>query len=436
MVRIAHISDTHLGARPRQGVKQNVWAEEMRIRLLENDFYERFNEIFSTIADIEPPVDIVIHSGDLYDQPWEGNPSQPPVVARETAISVLKEFIKNTAIPILIIEGNHGLYRSLEVSLLDSLKMAVPGLDVVTQQDLKQAFAEGKPLVYSYESLNVYCFPFLDYDVLKSSNSLPAFNDWITTHQSPSRDLPSIGVAHGMELDHSLYPAILNMDYDYIALGHDHHQHKHSKKAWYAGSPERWRFDEVRHEKGFLIVDIKAGKLPKVTPQHIEFIRQVYNEKFTIAPDESIQSLIEKIQNWFRECNLETDWNSDTAARVRLVFEGNSSNFNSLDLAMALEHLRMEVLAADSQFNLAQFVWQIRQDEVEYQGVAYPEIESEYLIENPEDDFKDYLGTLENLDEKFDSAKLTHIAVKALKLAVARSDEKFTLETLTEEGPL
>jgi hypothetical protein len=96
----------------------------------------------------------------------------------------------------------------------------------------------------------------------------------------------------------------------------------------------------------------------------------------------------------------------------------------------------MEVLAADSQFNLAQFVWQIRQDEVEYQGVAYPEIESEYLIENPEDDFKDYLGTLENLDEKFDSAKLTHIAVKALKLAVARSDEKFTLETLTEEGPL
>ena len=39
--RIAHISDTHLGTRPRTGVRYNVWGEEMRSQLLENDFYEQ-----------------------------------------------------------------------------------------------------------------------------------------------------------------------------------------------------------------------------------------------------------------------------------------------------------------------------------------------------------------------------------------------------------
>ena len=119
--RIAHISDTHLGTRPRDGVRPNVWGEEMRSQLLENDFYERFREIFGIIAQLDPPVDLVVHSGDLYNSPWEGNPSQPPVVAQETAITVLQDFIEKTGIPVLIIEGNHGLYRLLEVSLLDSM---------------------------------------------------------------------------------------------------------------------------------------------------------------------------------------------------------------------------------------------------------------------------------------------------------------------------
>ncbi len=63
--RIAHISDTHLGSRPRNGVRHNIWGEEMKAQLLENDFYERFAELFEKIAEIDPPVDLVVHSGDL-----------------------------------------------------------------------------------------------------------------------------------------------------------------------------------------------------------------------------------------------------------------------------------------------------------------------------------------------------------------------------------
>ena len=49
--RIAHISDTHLGTRPGRGVKHNVWGVELRTRLLENDFYERFAEVFDIVLD-------------------------------------------------------------------------------------------------------------------------------------------------------------------------------------------------------------------------------------------------------------------------------------------------------------------------------------------------------------------------------------------------
>jgi DNA repair exonuclease SbcCD nuclease subunit len=408
-VRIAHISDTHLGARPRQGVKYNVWGEEMRSRLLENDYYERFAEIFEMIAEMNPRVDVVIHSGDLYNSPWENNPAQPPVVAQETAMRVLKEFIEKTNTPVLIIEGNHGLYRSLDVSLLDTLKMAVPGLDVATQVDLKQAFSEGKPLVYSYDQVDVFCFPFMDYAVLASRNLVSDFNDWISTHQNPNPSRASVGVAHGMDIDRSLYTSLFEMDYDYIALGHDHHQHKYAKNAWYAGAPERWRFDEISHEKGFLIVDIELS----------------------IEPDDTEETIIEKVMTWLQKMNLKTAWEPRTAARIRLTFQGHASRVSGFELTMALETLRTRILSADSEYNIAQFLWRIRQTDNEHSPAAYPEIESEFLIEDPEEDFRTYLQTLD-IDEKYEEKTLTKIAVAALKASAGSREERLSLDSLSE----
>ncbi|MFW9887493.1 MAG: exonuclease SbcCD subunit D [Candidatus Thorarchaeota archaeon] len=430
-VRIAHISDTHLGARPRHGVKHNVWGEEMRSQLLENDFYERFAEIFEHIYLVGPSVDLVIHSGDLYNSPWENNPSQPPVVAQETAIRVLKDFINKTNIPVLIIEGNHGLYRSLDVSLLDSLKMAVPGLNVATQVDLKRAFRLGEPLMFSYEKFDVYCFPFIDYAVLNSMALLSDFNDWISTKQTPNPKRVSIGVAHGMEIDRSLHKPILEMGYDYIALGHDHHMHKHTDNAWYAGSPERWRYDEIRHDKGYLLVDLELGTPPKITPVHLEFIRPVKSDKLEIKLDDTDETVIEKTEEWLEKNGLKGPWEPSTAGRVRLVFEGISPRVSGFELTMKLEALRARVLASESEYNVAQFVWNIRQTEAEHSPSAYPEIESEFLIEDPEGDFRAYLETLE-IDERYDKRKLTKIAVEALRISVTRPDESLRLEHLTE----
>ncbi|TFG15014.1 hypothetical protein EU537_01880 [Candidatus Thorarchaeota archaeon] len=430
--RIAHISDTHLGTRPGTGVRQNVWAVEMRTRLLENDFYERFEELFKKIGELEPKVELVVHSGDLYNSPWEGNPTQPPVVAQETAIRILKDFTERTEIPVFILEGNHGIYRTLEVSLLDTLKMAVPRLEVATQQELKRAIAMEEPLVREYEKVNVYCFPYIDKNVLDSAGLVDAFIDWIRTYQKPSSDKASIAVAHGMELDESLYSPIFDMGYDYIALGHDHRQHAHSKNAWYAGSPERWRFDEIKHEKGFIVVDIEEDAL-NVTPTHLDFVRPVYNETLTIDSDDTVGTMIDKVRTFLDEKDLKYDWDISTAGRVRLVFEGSASRVKPMDLTIALENFRLEAFTKGSEYNLAQLVWTIRRDKEEFRETAYPEIESEYLIEDPEQDFREYVETLD-IDEQYDISTLTKVAVKALRKAVNRDEEKLAYIDLSEDG--
>ena len=431
-VRIAHISDTHLGARPRKGVKHNVWGEELRSDLLEKDFYDRFDEVFDLIAHLDPPVDLVIHSGDLYDSPWENNPQQPPKVAEETAWNVIKGFMDRTGIPVLIIEGNHGLYRNKDVSLLDLLRMTIPGLYVATQRDLRRAFSNEAPLMFGFDNFDVFCFPFLDYPVLESSGQVANFNDWISTYQKPNPKRPSIAVAHGMDIDRSLHGPIFAMDYDYIALGHDHHQRKHSKKSWYAGAPERWRFDEAKHNKGFLLVEVDAGKNPKVTPQVIEFDRPMFNDSLPIQADDTVDSVIARTEEWLVEKELKTSWEPSTAARVRLSFEGQSQKMGGLELSVALEGLRINILDRASEYNIVQFVWRQRQTEISRDPSAYPEIESEYLIEDPETDFKEYLDSI-TLDEKFESELLTKVAVKALKLAASGSDDKLTLDSFGED---
>ncbi|MEM2850046.1 MAG: metallophosphoesterase, partial [Candidatus Bathyarchaeia archaeon] len=60
-LRVAHVSDTHLGRR------------QYNLDERENDIYDVFNEIVERI--LEERVDVFIHSGDLFDSPT------PPIKA-------------------------------------------------------------------------------------------------------------------------------------------------------------------------------------------------------------------------------------------------------------------------------------------------------------------------------------------------------------------
>ncbi|MEM2143057.1 MAG: metallophosphoesterase [Candidatus Thorarchaeota archaeon] len=431
-VRIVHLSDTHLGASPRDGVRSNAWAEDNRVRLIENDFYERFREVFAEIARIDPPPDLVIHSGDLYDSPYDKNPFPPPTVAETVAVQVIRSFTEETGIPVLIIDGNHGIYRSLDVSMLEVLQASIPQLRVATRLQLKDALRNDRPLKFEYEHLDVFCFPFMELSVLKSADMLNQLRDWITSCQAPRGNRISVAVAHGMKIDETLFDEIFSMGYDYIALGHDHIQHQHSDRAWYAGSTERWRFDEASHQKGFLIVDLEKGKTPVVTPHHLRFARPVLNARLRIEPDDTIESVRQRVIEWLDKSVPRSGKDPSVSARIRLVLSGTSPLVDPSELNSMLASLRVNLFGDSSEFNVCQFVWSVESVETEHVAHAYPEIISEYLIEDPASEFSQYLESLK-LEPGFDSRLLTRIAVKALERAVQSHAQKLVLEDLLED---
>lgn len=67
-----------------------------------------------------------------------------------------------------------------------------------------------------------------------------------------------------LENDVSVGSHVLDL-FDYAALGHIHKQQQIGQKAWYAGAPEWVDFGEAGQSKGFLLVDVERGQLPKVT---------------------------------------------------------------------------------------------------------------------------------------------------------------------------
>ncbi len=82
---------------------------------------------------------------------------------------------------------------------------------------------------------------------------------------------------------------------------------------------------------------------------------------------------------------------------------------------------------------MTQFVWHVRQSaDEEFTAASYPEIESEYLIQDPEEDFRAYLDTLE-IDKSLDASVLTKIAVRSLEHAVGKKEGRLSAESIMED---
>ena len=95
-MRIAHISDTHLGFR-QYGLQER-----------KEDFKKAFVNAFEKIAELSP--DIVVHTGDLFDY------SHPPTRALKTAMEVLSKFSQKE-IPVFILPGTHDLAKTTRMTV-------------------------------------------------------------------------------------------------------------------------------------------------------------------------------------------------------------------------------------------------------------------------------------------------------------------------------
>jgi DNA repair exonuclease SbcCD nuclease subunit len=229
-MRFAHLADTHLGYR------------QYNMDEREDDFYRAFNECIDKI--IGEGCDMVIHSGDLFDEPR-------PHVRALVEVRRALERLGDEDIPFICIAGNHDILLRKGAMpphrIYKGLKLLTPGKPFEVIDDV---FIGGVP----YHS-RVYTTALkarisdLEEEAARYDNRILAL------HQ---------GVYELFSLEHEIKLPEIPATFDYYALGHVHRRMSlpHGRgHAVYPGSIEIWRIDEMKdyqeNGKGFNIVDTK-----------------------------------------------------------------------------------------------------------------------------------------------------------------------------------
>ncbi len=195
-------------------------------------------------AILERDVDLVIHSGDVFD-------------SIRPATHVIINFLKQTGriverdIPYYGIAGNHETPR---------LRATTAALEYANM--VGAYFAHGFEVEHVRETAG-------DAEVSLALVPHGAVGD-AQVVVTPDRDadvnimvthgtVPGL-VVHGHEPGQVDLPErVLSGDFDYVALGHYHYFHEHKKNTYYAGATERFGFGEVDSIPGFAILDFDGS---------------------------------------------------------------------------------------------------------------------------------------------------------------------------------
>jgi exonuclease SbcD len=233
-MKFCHFSDTHLGFNAYRKMDPNTGLNQREV-----DIANIFEKAVDEIIKINP--DFVLHTGDLFD-------SYRP--ANRVVTFALKQLLRLAEkTKVYIISGNHSTPRTANYGSVFELFDFFPELNI---------FYKGK-----YESVKIG-------DTF--IHAVPHCLDNEHFHAELSKikiekDSYNILAVHcGVEgMDYSmddfgetLMPQkYLDMDFDYIALGHYHKMARLNDKAYYCGSPERFSFNEADDDKGFIVYNLE-----------------------------------------------------------------------------------------------------------------------------------------------------------------------------------
>lgn len=244
-MRIAHISDTHLGFR------------QYNLDEREEDFYRAWSSAIEKM--VAERVDAVVHSGDLFDD------RKPPIKAIVVAREGVRR-LKEAGIPFYYVTGNHD--QPTRAGALPPQAL----LDEAVPLDRRPVVQNGVFIGgISYHS-RVSLGPLKDRMALLAKEARGHKRSVLVLHQGLDRYIPEFELRL-KEL----------REFDYYALGHIHLRTQDwvgSSLVSYPGSIEMWRMDEFddwsRKGKGFTIVDLD-GDAPEPRPVDLEvrtFLRE------------------------------------------------------------------------------------------------------------------------------------------------------------------
>jgi DNA repair exonuclease SbcCD nuclease subunit len=277
MVRIAHIADTHLGFR------------QYNLDEREQDIYDIIDEIAEKI--LEERVDIVIHSGDLFDSP------RPTT----QAYYAFKKFLikLNGKAKVFSILGDHDTpkRRGMPPQSLFDDRIRILGL---VNGEYQSLHVNGQDVLIAgishigrrYRELLIEELKKLDFIAATYKVSILAL------HQAIDRFF-AFEEAFELRMDE------LPRNFRYYAMGHLHNRVRASfgdGELAYSGSTEIIRSNEInewkKHGKGFYIVDISSDEV-NVREINLEKIRPQLRVKVTYANfDQEIKEFINSLKGY------------------------------------------------------------------------------------------------------------------------------------------
>jgi exonuclease SbcD len=250
------------------------------------DVQEAYGKAVDAI--LERDVDLVIHSGDVFD-------------SVRPATHVIIGFLKQTAritlhasIPYLVAAGNHETPRlrattaALEYANLVNA-YSVHEFDIDYWQDEIGGATVGVTLVpHGAVSTAGAVTPERDADI-----------NILVTHGL----VPNLEARQHEMGEANLHSGMLEGAFDYIALGHYHEFHKHKENSYYSGATERFSFGEVASEPGFAIVEFDGGG---VSVEHVPIeARPMIDLPFIRARNLDAQQLTDEVRRQTEDVDLD-----------------------------------------------------------------------------------------------------------------------------------
>ncbi|MCS7208506.1 MAG: DNA repair exonuclease [Fimbriimonadales bacterium] len=233
-MRVAHISDIHLGYRAYSRTNERGMNQR------EADVLRAFRSALRAILDAEP--DLILITGDLF------HTVRPPNSSLITAYKYLMELqAQRRGAPLVIIAGNHETPRIAESSCILALLTHIPGIQVVFDQITQ--------LELSALSASLLCIPARGVNELEQRILEPNPNArW------------NLMLLHGLlegitpfALERPIdRQKIVREEWDYIALGDWHLYTQVAPNALYAGATEFTStniWEESGRAKGWVLYD-------------------------------------------------------------------------------------------------------------------------------------------------------------------------------------
>ncbi len=236
-MRIAHISDVHLGYR----AYSRLSARGVNQR--ERDVLRAFREALRLLMEHQP--ELVVITGDLFHSVRPPNYS---LLNAYRLISAVQQ--ERGGAPLIMIAGNHETPRSAESSCILGLFRHIPGVQVVDDRI--------ESLMLESSGVHLLCIPSRGLYHLTSTRIEP-------NPQAKVNVLLLHGILEGLTPYAIERPVsrqvILNDGWDYIALGDWHLYTQVASNAIYAGATEFTSnniWEEAGKPKGFVLYEVEA----------------------------------------------------------------------------------------------------------------------------------------------------------------------------------